>query len=518
MSEVKVLVGDRLVLTARVGENLGALLARHNLISLPCGGGGICGLCRVKIREGPVTPPTKYERLLGYTGSLRLACQTTILGDLRVELSPGLPKPVKLSTLIVDPRRINPLISAQGGGVQELFGHKINVGEDARILLVDLGTTKIAYQVVTPGGDVLYEDSVFTPLSDFGLDIISRLARALEDKRARDEIYSRLRSVVYEISANHSTHLILLAGNSVMESFFFNLDLKGLAEYPFKPATNEVVVDKVGDRLAIGAPMIAGFLGGDAYADLIASFQLNIDKPYLLIDLGTNTEIFLVKDEEVYATTTPSGPAFETGISRGSTVFQGGVYRARMTGVKDEKPVFQYSYFVAPTGILGPALISILADLRRGGFIDEGGRIVRGYKTLNGMKILYIDESRDLYISQVDVRNIQKAIAAVKSGVRILMREAGVSKDSLKGLIIAGNFGVNLDVEDAMTLGLIPSVEKDIVVVTGNLVLPGLRVAILDREYLLNSKTILEEIKTVELPKTPGYMDIWVDSLRLTPL
>jgi uncharacterized 2Fe-2S/4Fe-4S cluster protein (DUF4445 family) len=167
---------------------------------------------------------------------------------------------------------------------------------------------------------------------------------------------------------------------------------------------------------------------------------------------------------------------------------------------------------------LGPALISILADLRRGGFIDEGGRIVRGYKTLNGMKILYIDESRDLYVSQVDVRNIQKAIAAVKSGVRILMREAGVSKDALKGLIIAGNFGVNLDVEDAMTLGLIPSVEKDIVVATGNLVLPGLRVAILDREYLLNSKTILEEIKTVELPRMPGYMDIWVDSLRLTPL
>jgi uncharacterized 2Fe-2S/4Fe-4S cluster protein (DUF4445 family) len=518
MSEVKVSVGERLVLTARVGDSLGAVLARHNLISLPCGGQGICGLCRVKIREGPVTPPTKYERLLGYTGSMRLACQTVILGDLRVELSPGLPKPVRLNTLLVNPRKINPLISTQGSGVEELFDHKINVGEDARVLLLDLGTTKIAYQVVSPRGDVLFEDSVFTPLSDFGLDIISRLARALEDKRVKDEIYSRLRSVVYEISNNHSTNLILVGGNSVMESFFFNLDLKGLAEYPFRPATNDVVVDKVGDKLFIGMPMIAGFLGGDAYADLIASFQLNIDKPYLLIDIGTNTEIFLVKDEEVYATSTPSGPAFETGISRGSTVFQGGIFRARIAGVKDEKPVFQYSYLGAPTGILGPALISILADLRRGGFIDEGGRIVRGYKTLSGLKILYIDESRDLYISQVDVRNIQKAIAAVKSGVRILMREAGVSKNALKGLVIGGNFGVNLDIEDAMSLGLIPSVEKDIVVAAGNLVLPGLRVALLNRDYLFNYKTILEKVKTIDLPKMPGYMDLWVDSLHLTPL
>ncbi|WP_434731562.1 ASKHA domain-containing protein [Thermogladius sp. KZ2Tp1] len=519
MSEVNIVVGNR-VLRGVSGGNLGEILAKNGVIALPCGGRGLCGLCRVVVKKGSTSPPSKYERALGYTGPVRLACQTRVLSDVEVELFPGLAKPVRINTVVVNPRRVEPVVTKVKPRLFRVLDRVVELTTDLqRALLVDLGTTKTAYQVVDLEGDVLAEDSVFTPLQDYGADIITRLTKALEDKRYMDDMTTRLRGLVSEIADKHNAGLVLLAGNSVMESIFFGLKLDSLAEYPYQPPTRGPILDSLGGRLVLGFPMLHGYLGGDAYADLVATLELRLETPYLLIDIGTNTEIFLVKEEVVYGTSTPSGPAFETGVSRGSTIVQGGVYEARIDRLENGRPVFSYKYLVSTSGILGPALVSIVADLRRHGLVDENGKFTTGYATIEGgLKVFYIDPSKDLYVSQLDVRNLQKAVAAVKSGIRILMREAGVSSSDLRQVVVAGSFGAALDLEDAMAIGLVPQVDRERVLVVGNLVLPGLRVAFLDREYLVDFREIAGKMLFVELPKVADYMNVWIDSLRLSPL
>ncbi|WP_440059153.1 ASKHA domain-containing protein [Thermogladius sp. 4427co] len=519
MVEIKVYIGDK-VLKGSAGDNLGDILARERLIPLPCGGRGICGLCRIRIIEGEVSPPSKYERMFGYTGSIRLACQTRVYSDVKIELMPGISKPVKRETLDITPRVLNPLLKSLGEGFIEIPGYRLGVKTIAgRFLLVDIGTTKTAYQVVKYDGSTLYEDAVFTPLMEYGSDIITRLTKALEKDSVREEMSSRLRDLVKDIATRHGAEAALVAGNSVMESIFFNLPLESLAEYPFNPPVKGPVATYIGDMPVIGLPMIEGFLGGDAYADLIASLELNLDTPYLLIDLGTCAEVFIVDSGVIYATSTPSGPAFETGITRGSMIFQGGVYDIRLVKIESGKPVFEYKYYGQPSGILGPALITLLSELKRHGIIDVTGRIIKNLASIHGgVKAIPIDESEGLYITQTDIRELQKAIAAVKSAIRVLLREAGLASNDLKNVIVAGNFGANLKISDAIEVGLLPSVDEDKVLPVGNMVLPGLKVSLMNGDYIVNYREVEGKIKFIDLPRTKNYMEIWADSLKLTSL
>jgi uncharacterized 2Fe-2S/4Fe-4S cluster protein (DUF4445 family) len=61
-------------------------------LHLPCGGRGRCGKCKVSIMSGEVSEPTDEEREAlspeELEASVRLACQTRLLGDAVVELPP----------------------------------------------------------------------------------------------------------------------------------------------------------------------------------------------------------------------------------------------------------------------------------------------------------------------------------------------------------------------------------------------------------------------------------------------
>lgn len=83
------------------GANLRAVLLRARLplytrvaAALHCRGHGTCGTCAVRV-EGPVSDPTAIElrrlRLPPHdpASGLRLACQTSVLGDVTVTKHPG---------------------------------------------------------------------------------------------------------------------------------------------------------------------------------------------------------------------------------------------------------------------------------------------------------------------------------------------------------------------------------------------------------------------------------------------
>jgi uncharacterized 2Fe-2S/4Fe-4S cluster protein (DUF4445 family) len=59
-------------------------------------------------------------------------------------------------------------------------------------------------------------------------------------------------------------------------------------------------------------------------------------------------------------------------------------------------------------------------------------------------------------VLQDDIRDVQLAKGAVRAGVEVLMKEAGVDHEDIGTVYLSGNFGSNLLIEKAASIGLIP--------------------------------------------------------------
>ncbi len=527
-----------------IGTNLGIFLASKNLLILPCNGQGLCGQCRVYV-EGKVSEPTGNEILRGLKDNYRLACQVKILGDVKVRI---LQKPgIKFSkaSLNISLKKIKPLFKIARSDelrnkhdlilltnnlrfMDKYFISFKNIVlasrrelESFRILLIDLGTTKIAYQVVNDNGNVLLEDMIFNPLNIYGMDIISRLVKAYEDEKTYLSMQKTLLDKIIEIVKNNHVIAAIVAGNSAMESILLGLPIGQLIEKPYQPYVKGPFIKLVSVKEAtipiLVMPMISGFVGGDAFSNIIASEYLNTPTPYMIIDLGTNTEVVLVANRDeprIYATSAPAGPAFEGYIRSGASVYTGGITHVEITGFRIDKPAFKYEG--EPIGIMGSGIVSLVAELLRHGLIDKYGRIVKGYEIVNNSKGFIIADTRGYRIvfTQRDLREFQKAVAAVKAAWRILLNKAGIEPNELKTVYLCGLFGSSIKPDDVLITGLIPPVEKKKIVIAGDMVLSGLRIAVLDEEYYDYALGLLRKIRHVNLAKENNFMKIWVDSLR----
>lgn len=541
------------VIKARSGENLGKLLADKGLLPLPCGGRGLCGQCIVKV-HGNVSPPTGNELARRISNDLRLACQTLVLGETYVELIyKPIPKASKL-TLSINMRRIDPIyklielkqcfprdeggipILMCQGLINEMCKYYVSVfdiimgctnDESGLALLIDLGTTKIAYQVIDRRGNVVREGVELNPLIRYGLDIITRLSSAL-NPRLKDEIISLLRKKIRDL-VKENLSLIAVAGNSVMESLLLGLPLEQLAVKPFQPYIKGPFIDlRISSRTpAYIMPLLGGFIGGDAYADLALTEYIDLDKPYMIVDIGTNTEIIIVTGRDsdpIYATSTPAGPAFEGHIEFGAGIYQPGISRIEIIDIDYRgRPIIKY-YVEGkgkPVGLIGSGIISLVAELLRHGFISSNGKIVKGYQRINGVKtIVIVDESetvtgKPILFSQKDLREVQKAIAAVKTGWQILLNKSGVSVDAIKWVYVTGFFGSSINVEDLLLLGLIPPVSKDRVIIAGDAVLAGLKVLVLDKDHNEYMRKFTSKVNVVDLASLPEFTSLWVENLSL---
>jgi uncharacterized 2Fe-2S/4Fe-4S cluster protein (DUF4445 family) len=535
---VRVTVEGYGVIEACQGDNLGRILARHGLLPLPCGGHGLCGLCRVAV-EGEVSPPTANELMHGLRGGERLACQVTVLGNVRVRL---LRKPsevavrASLYSALVNPPSVEPIASpvervpapekpvvvlggvGSAGVLLDVAGELIlpSRGRPELALLVDVGTTKIAYQLVDSNGRIRGEGVEFNPLNAYGADVVTRLSRAVEEPQSLAEMSGRLRDTLAGLARRFQPGLVLAAGNSVNTSILLGLPVETLAEKPFQPVARGPFVTVVDGYPTILAPLIGGFVGGDAYAVLVASLAMNLPRPYLVIDIGTNTETLLVTDDAVYATSTPAGPAFEGHLESGSAAPLGGITKVRFAGFDSNGSArFTYESVGEPSGLLGTGVISLVAELVRHGLAGRNGRFLRGYRRVNGVKAFTIEESHGVVFTQRDMREFQKAYAAVKTSWRMLLREAELSPSDLKLVIIAGTFGSSIDRRDLIELGLVPTCEESKLAYGGNLVLSGLRVMWLSREYFTMWRSLLKRIQHINLAEHPDYTRVWVESLEL---
>jgi uncharacterized 2Fe-2S/4Fe-4S cluster protein (DUF4445 family) len=370
------------------------------------------------------------------------------------------------------------------------------------------------------------------PQVAYGDDVISRISQAREKPNALYEMQQAILGAMNDIvtqtvrqadiSRGHVYELVV-AGNSTMQQILCGFDPSSLGELPFvqvfdRPRT--IPAATLGLNANPGAelfvfPQVGGFVGGDTVAGMLASRMDRWDKPVLLVDIGTNGEIVLAHNGQLLAASTAAGPAFE-----GARITQG----MRATAGAIEKVLLQEDVLLnvigntKPCGICGTALIDAVAEMLRKGLIDETGRILsrdevdqdvpqalldRLITNEEGTTNFLLAASEDtsngeaVYLWQKDIRELQLASGAIRAGILILVRQAGLEPGDIGTVLLAGAFGNFIRRNNARRIGLLPQVPCHSIRFIGNAASLGAKLALLsesERDYAGSMRSKIEHV------------------------
>jgi uncharacterized 2Fe-2S/4Fe-4S cluster protein (DUF4445 family) len=397
-------------------------------------------------------------------------------------------------------------------------------------LAIDLGTTKIAgYLVELSNGQTLAAKGMMNPQISYGEDIISRITGVIKSpkagvavqKLAVDAINELAIDLCAEASAKREEIVeAVVVGNTAMHHLFLGLPVKQLALSPFVPAVSQALDIKASDlglQTAPGTyihllPNIAGFVGADHVAVLLATEAWQAKGTTLALDIGTNTEVSLVCKGKITATSCASGPAFEGGhIKYGMRAATGAIERVRIDG---ESVQYQTINGAPPVGICGSGILDALAQLYLAGAIDEGGRIVKSHPRVRNYKgqhefVLVSTKERKgkpaITITQHDVRELQLAKAAIRTGIQALLERNGCTEDEIKQVIIAGAFGTYIDVASAVATGMLPSLPLDRFRQAGNAAGMGAKLALISLKSRAKAQAVASQVSYIELANAPNF-------------
>ncbi|HYG58822.1 MAG TPA: ASKHA domain-containing protein, partial [Symbiobacteriaceae bacterium] len=420
-------------LTVEEGARLSHVLNRSEVyVETPCGARGYCRKCLVKLL-GAAPPPTPAdleqlsadEIALGY----RLSCQLQVAQDLEVAIIPAAMADTKKAAMgrLTGPVAIDPWAPLNAAG--RSVGFALDVGTTSMVgALLDLRT-----------GEELAAESRPNPQAVHGADLMSRLgyAGAAEENAfelqtlvtgAARQMLERLRSKAGV--KPHEVTAATLVGNTVMHHLFLGLDTASLAVAPYRPTVLQGYMGRVTGLPPVYAlPNIAGFVGADAVAAGLAAGLDQGEQTVLLVDIGTNGEMLLRHRGQVYACSAPAGPAFEGGeISQGMRANPGAIETVTWDGSGLQVGIIPGA---PPRGICGSGLLDAVAALRAGSLLDWMGRLVPGAS---------VDLAPGVALTQKDIRALQLAKGAIRSGIDVLLQAAGVAPRDLDAILLAGAF------------------------------------------------------------------------------
>lgn len=407
-------------------------------------------------------------------------------------------------------------------------------------LALDLGTTKLAgYLLDLAGGRTLAAAGRMNPQIAHGDDLISRIAhagRSDDDARALQDLLAGAlnalaRSLCREARAAPGDVVeVVAAGNTAMHHLLLRLPVAQLARAPYVPAVTEPLelpARDVGLRLAPGAvahllPNLAGFVGGDHAAMLLAVDAARAGGTQLFLDIGTNSEVSLVADGAIYSVSCASGPAFEGGhIHDGMRAAPGAIEKVWLIA---GEPHYQTIGNEPPVGLCGSGVLDAVNRLTDAGVLDAGGRMrgdhprVRRTGAGPAFVLVAAGESAggsEVWLTQKDVRELQMAKAAVRAGIEVLLGEAGRPAGDLERVTIAGAFGSYIDVDSAVAIGMLPRLPRERFHQVGNAAGAGARMALASRAARAEAQRLLARTRYVELATHAAFNDLFTRSLTL---
>lgn len=407
-------------------------------------------------------------------------------------------------------------------------------------LAIDLGTTKVAgYLVDLSDGRTLAAKGNMNPQISYGEDIISRMTAAVHSPADATALQKLAIDAINELCVNLCTEAgakpeqiieAVVVGNTAMHHLFLNLPVKQLATAPFVPAISDAVEVKARDLgldVAPGAyvyllPNIAGFVGADHVSMLLATGAWQAKETTLALDIGTNTEVSLVRRGKITATSCASGPAFEGGhIKYGMRAAAGAIERLRIDG---DKIQYQTIDGAPPVGICGSGILDALAQLYLAKIVDEGGRIVdkrprvRAYREQREFVLVSREERNGkpaITITQHDVRELQLAKAAIRAGIEVLLQTYGCAEDDIRQVTIAGAFGTYIDVASAVAIGMLPPLPLKRFRQVGNAAGMGAKLALISLRSRAQAEAVASRVSYVELASNPNFQPIFMEASYL---
>ena len=407
-------------------------------------------------------------------------------------------------------------------------------------LAVDLGTTKIAgYLVNLDNGQALATEGIMNPQISYGEDIISRINAAIKLQEAglqlKKLVSEAINGLAVTLCARTGTSTgniaeAVVVGNTAMHHLLIGLPVRQLALSPFVPAVSQALDIKARDldlEFASGAyvhllPNIAGFVGADHVAMLLATEALKPKGSVIALDIGTNTEVSLLSNGNITTVSCASGPAFEGGhIKDGMRAATGAIERLRIINGKIN---YQTIDNEAPVGICGSGILDVMAQLYLAGIIGKSGRMEDRnphLKTRNKQReyVLVSRQERGgkspIVITQGDIRELQMGKAAIRTGIQVLLEANNQTDKDINKVIIAGAFGSYINVVSAMEIGMLPSLPLGCFQQVGNAAGIGAKLALISRERRDEAQNIASRVKYIELASAPNFTKTFVQASYL---
>jgi uncharacterized 2Fe-2S/4Fe-4S cluster protein (DUF4445 family) len=544
---VQITIDNRTICVEKGSGLMEALVAAGVMLRSDCGGRGRCGKCRVRVDgAGPnrVSPPDNREReFLGEEGlqtGQRLSCCTRVFDHIAIEIPEG----SRLTVEVVQKGLPILLSRLERGAPGERRVALPHYG-----LAIDLGTTTIAvYLCDIATRTVLGSTSIRNPQSIFGDDVISRISAVQTAKDGLGRLQTMaVGAINWAVSALCRGLSIdplgigeaVVVGNSTMIHLLLGEDPSSIGVFPYTPCfTREQA--RLGGGIGLNfnpdvrlrtLPLISGYLGADLVGAALAADLPSLPPGTLLVDVGTNGEIILATEEGFAATSCATGPALEgAAIQHGMQASSGALDAARFnvqTRRLDYTLIQRNAEHPQPAaGICGSGVVSTVAELLRAGVITTSGSFDAAFKSPglrpgpNGtlaFEIVPGCKSRGgipIVLTQADVRAVQLAKGALRTGIELLCRESAIQRPSR--ILLAGAFGSYINKADALRMGMLPEMPEEEIEVVGNAAGAGAILALCDDACFNEAQGLVQRIRVFDLAAHPDFQATFIEHLSFS--
>ena len=406
-------------------------------------------------------------------------------------------------------------------------------------LAIDVGTTNIgAWLVDLRNGRTMQTMGFENPQAPHGADVITRLGYARKSPADLQTIQKLVIDSLNEAATSLTAARglkpelitdIVVAGNTAMHHLLIGLPVHYLSVVPFIPAVSGAVDIKARDlglHVMPGAyvhllPNIAGFVGGDHTAVLLAIDSSQERHTVIVLDIGTNTEISLIHGGRLSSVSCPSGPAFEGGHVRcGMRSAPGAIESVRIRGndIKlqtiDDQPAI---------GICGSGVLDMVAQLHLAGITTMTGKMNTGHHRVRrpegkrDLEFVLVNEDEGngdaIVFTQSDVRSVQLAKGAIRAAIQILLEEAGITEQQLDQVTIAGAFGSYIDISSSIAIGMLPDLPLERYAQIGNAAGIGAKLALVSHAHRTEAEAIASKSNYIELAGSKRFNKLFMQSM-----
>lgn len=421
----------------------------------------------------------------------------------------------------------------EGDTTAEMYGVALDIGT----------TTVVATLIDLRSGGSKGVASAINKQASYGGDVIARMAHAMKGDEQVEELRAAIVATVNELLQQvydesgvpqNRTYELVIVGNAAMLHLFMGVHPDSIAVSPFTSTFLEPLNLRAKDigieihpqgRVQL-FPSLGAYVGADIVGDVVASGLAREKTKRLIVDVGTNGEIVIGSADRIVGTAAPAGPAFEGAeILHGMRATEGAIEGIILSD--DVKLQIIGGNDLEPRGLCGSGLIDAVAQLRKAGLIDDGGRMLCADDVpdhpLRDRLIDYDDIrafrfAENVLLTQKDIREMQFAKGAIATGVETAMREIGFTPDDLDEVMLAGSFGSYINPESAKIIGLVPPVHVSKIHAIGNAASEGAKMALTSFRERVVAFELPHWIEYLELSGVEDFNDRFIQNLGFPPL